>query len=258
MPWPLCSRVPRRWTAPFQHGPPKTASRSESYRWTKAGTFPMNSSCPVRPSTISSTSLTTLPSGYCFCRQRRSLLGDPCDTHAPTLNCFTFGKSARHTAAQGFARKVTKEEARKIMQEAEAAGLIHKAFHPRLPRKQPRNEHLQLLQGLLRHPRALAQRHPALDQFHLSPVSHRCGSLHRLRHLCGVVPDRCHRTECRWMWPNAMKTPVSGAGSARVSARRARYLSRRDCGGCSSCPPNCDRSLSKGQRPHRALKTPEV
>ena len=68
--------------------------------------------------------------GYCFCRQRRSLLGDPCDTSAPTLNCFTFGKSARHTAAQGFAKKITKEEALKIMQEAEGAGLIHKAFHP--------------------------------------------------------------------------------------------------------------------------------
>ena len=68
--------------------------------------------------------------GYCFCRQRRSLLGDDCNTHAPTLNCFTFGKSARHTAAQGFAKKVTKEEAHKIMNEAAQAGLIHKAFHP--------------------------------------------------------------------------------------------------------------------------------
>ena len=68
--------------------------------------------------------------GYCFCRQRRSLLGDDCATHAPTLNCFTFGKSARHTAAQGFAQKVTREEARKIMAEAAQAGLIHKAFHP--------------------------------------------------------------------------------------------------------------------------------
>ncbi len=68
--------------------------------------------------------------GYCFCRQRRSLLGDPCSTAAPTLNCFTFGKSARHTAAQGFAKKITKEEALKIMKEAEKAGLIHKAFHP--------------------------------------------------------------------------------------------------------------------------------
>ena len=68
--------------------------------------------------------------GHCFCRQRRGLLGDACDTDAPTLNCFTFGKSARHTAAQGFARKITREEALKIMQEAEDAGLIHKAFHP--------------------------------------------------------------------------------------------------------------------------------
>jgi Pyruvate/2-oxoacid:ferredoxin oxidoreductase delta subunit len=68
--------------------------------------------------------------GYCFCRQRRSLLGEPCSTDAPTLNCFTFGKSARHTAAQGFAKKVTREEALKIMKEAENAGLIHKAFHP--------------------------------------------------------------------------------------------------------------------------------
>ena len=68
--------------------------------------------------------------GYCFCRQRRNLLGDECDTNAPTLNCFTFGKSARHTAAQGFAKMVTKDEALKIMNEAAESGLIHKAFHP--------------------------------------------------------------------------------------------------------------------------------
>ncbi|MGD2024255.1 MAG: 4Fe-4S binding protein, partial [Desulfobacterales bacterium] len=68
--------------------------------------------------------------GYCFCRQRRSLLGDPCSTDAPTFNCFTFGKSARHTIAQGFTKKVSREEALKIMKEAEDTGLIHKAFHP--------------------------------------------------------------------------------------------------------------------------------
>jgi Na+-translocating ferredoxin:NAD+ oxidoreductase RNF subunit RnfB len=68
--------------------------------------------------------------GHCFCRQRRKVLGDSCTTDAPALNCFTFGKSARHTAAQGFTRMITKEEARKIMKEAEEAGLVHKAFHP--------------------------------------------------------------------------------------------------------------------------------
>jgi NAD-dependent dihydropyrimidine dehydrogenase PreA subunit len=68
--------------------------------------------------------------GHCFCRQRRSLLGESCSTGAPTLNCFTFGKSARHTVAQGFARPVSREEALRIMEEAEEAGLVHKAFHP--------------------------------------------------------------------------------------------------------------------------------
>jgi ferredoxin len=68
--------------------------------------------------------------GNCFCRQRRSVLGEPCQLHAPMKACFTFGKSARHTVAQGFAEMVTKEQARKIMQESEAAGLVHKAFHP--------------------------------------------------------------------------------------------------------------------------------
>lgn len=68
--------------------------------------------------------------GRCFCRQRRKVLGDPCDTDAPVENCFTFGKSARHTVAQGFSRMVAKDEALNIMKEAEAAGLVHKAFHP--------------------------------------------------------------------------------------------------------------------------------
>ena len=68
--------------------------------------------------------------GHCFCRQRHKTLGDTCDLNAPMLNCFTFGKSARHTVAQGFAQPVSKEEALKIMKEAEEAGLVHKAFHP--------------------------------------------------------------------------------------------------------------------------------
>ena len=68
--------------------------------------------------------------GYCFCRQRRKLLGEPCATGAPLRNCFTFGKSARHTVAQGFAQPVTRDEALAILKEAEQAGLVHKAFHP--------------------------------------------------------------------------------------------------------------------------------
>lgn len=75
--------------------------------------------------------------GYCFCRQRQKSLGNECRTQAPTMNCFTFGKSARHTVANGFARKVDKKEALKIFKEAEIAGLIHKAFHPASKESKP-------------------------------------------------------------------------------------------------------------------------
>ncbi len=67
--------------------------------------------------------------GHCFCRNYTKVLGRACATGAPTEVCFTFGKSARHTIGQGFARKVTKEEAKKIMRQVEEAGLVHKAFH---------------------------------------------------------------------------------------------------------------------------------
>ena len=68
--------------------------------------------------------------GHCFCRQRRNLLGEPCRSQAPVQNCLSFGKSARHTVAQGFAKPVTRAEALAILKQAEEAGLIHKAFHP--------------------------------------------------------------------------------------------------------------------------------
>lgn len=68
--------------------------------------------------------------GHCFCRHFKDLTGDPCKMDGPRESCFTFGKSAHHVAENGFGRLVTKEEAMKIMREAEEAGLIHKAYHP--------------------------------------------------------------------------------------------------------------------------------
>ena len=67
--------------------------------------------------------------GNCFCRQYRKILNQPCKINAPMETCFTFGKSARHVVEQGFARKITKTEALKILKETEAAGLVHKTFH---------------------------------------------------------------------------------------------------------------------------------
>ena len=67
--------------------------------------------------------------GNCFCRQHKDMLGDPCKTTDIRENCFTLGKSARHTSTQGFARKVTKEEALQILKQSEQDGLVHKAYH---------------------------------------------------------------------------------------------------------------------------------
>ncbi|MHA1535646.1 MAG: ATP-binding protein [Promethearchaeota archaeon] len=68
--------------------------------------------------------------GHCFCRHHRDLLGKPCKHTDLRENCFTFGKSARYIAEQGFGRSISKEEALDIMKKSEDDGLVHKAFHP--------------------------------------------------------------------------------------------------------------------------------
>ncbi|NVM03951.1 MAG: 4Fe-4S binding protein [Candidatus Helarchaeota archaeon] len=71
----------------------------------------------------------TIAVGNCFCRQYREMLEEPCKIDAPMEVCFTFGKSAKHVIQQGFARKVSKEEALEILKKTDEAGLVHKAFH---------------------------------------------------------------------------------------------------------------------------------
>ena len=67
--------------------------------------------------------------GNCYCRHHRDLLDDLCKIDAPRKTCLTFGKAARHTSKQGFARLISKDEALIILQEAEEAGLIHRTWH---------------------------------------------------------------------------------------------------------------------------------
>ena len=68
--------------------------------------------------------------GHCYCRHQKDLLGESCKQTDIRENCFTFGKSARYTSAQGFARMVSKEEALRILKKSEEDGLVHKAYHP--------------------------------------------------------------------------------------------------------------------------------
>ena len=70
--------------------------------------------------------------GHCYCRHHKDLLGHSCTQTDLRENCFSFGKSARYTTEQGFARMISKEEALEILAKSEADGLVHKAYHPNM------------------------------------------------------------------------------------------------------------------------------
>jgi formate hydrogenlyase subunit 6/NADH:ubiquinone oxidoreductase subunit I len=59
----------------------------------------------------------------CYCRHHGELVGRPCDK--PKNNCLGFGPGAKANADRGFARLISKEEAREILKRAEEAGLVH-------------------------------------------------------------------------------------------------------------------------------------
>ncbi|TFG06214.1 MAG: 4Fe-4S dicluster domain-containing protein [Promethearchaeota archaeon] len=66
---------------------------------------------------------------YCYCRHLKDLLDDPCKLDAPRQNCLTFGRTAQFCVDHGFAKQITKQEALRILKEAEDIGLVHKAIH---------------------------------------------------------------------------------------------------------------------------------
>ncbi|MFX1376000.1 MAG: 4Fe-4S dicluster-binding protein [Promethearchaeota archaeon] len=69
--------------------------------------------------------------GNCYCRNHARVLGNPCKQTNIKDSCFTFGKSARHTAKHGFARLISKEEALDILGKIRDDGLVHRAMHLR-------------------------------------------------------------------------------------------------------------------------------
>jgi len=64
-----------------------------------------------------------ISAGTCVCRHEGALLDKPCTK--PVNNCMLLGESARFSVNKRFARRLTREEAVKIIDQAEAAGLVH-------------------------------------------------------------------------------------------------------------------------------------
>lgn len=65
----------------------------------------------------------------CFCRHEAKLLNEKDDCKKPDDVCMQFGWGAAYVIERGLGRKVTKEEAREVLQKAEKAGLVHASLN---------------------------------------------------------------------------------------------------------------------------------
>jgi Pyruvate/2-oxoacid:ferredoxin oxidoreductase delta subunit len=65
----------------------------------------------------------------CYCRMWKENLNEPCNLNAQGINCLTFGRWGKFLIDHNFGKPISKEEAIKIVKEAENYGLVHKAFH---------------------------------------------------------------------------------------------------------------------------------
>jgi ferredoxin/biotin operon repressor len=119
----------------------------------------------------------------CICRKERKLVGEGCD--APTDNCLIFSHWGRYYIERGLGREISKEEALKVLDQAEEAGLVHCSMNAQ-------TGHFAIcnccgcccavLRGIthLKNPKAIAK-----SNYILSIDPEACVG-------CGVCIDRCH------------------------------------------------------------------
>ncbi len=65
--------------------------------------------------------------GTCMCRLRGEIVGRPCDK--PRELCMMFGPEAKAATARGIMRMISKDEARKVIDRAEEADLVHQSMY---------------------------------------------------------------------------------------------------------------------------------
>jgi ferredoxin len=65
-----------------------------------------------------------IAAGTCVCRHQGDLLDRPCDKPKDNL-CMIFGASAQFAQSHGFVNLISRDEARRRIDEAEKAGLVH-------------------------------------------------------------------------------------------------------------------------------------
>ncbi len=62
---------------------------------------------------------------HCFCREHRKVEEDTCRLHLPEESCMAVGPAAEHLINRGIARRITKEEAIRLIKEYQDKGVVH-------------------------------------------------------------------------------------------------------------------------------------
>jgi Pyruvate/2-oxoacid:ferredoxin oxidoreductase delta subunit len=62
---------------------------------------------------------------HCFCREHRKVDKDPCRLNLPEESCMAVGSAAEHLIDRGIARRITKDEAIKLIKEFQDKGAVH-------------------------------------------------------------------------------------------------------------------------------------
>ena len=162
----------------------------------------------------------------CICRKEHAIMGEGCDR--PLETCFVFGTGAAYYEENGLGRPVDKEEALRLLQAAEDAGLV----------LQPSNARqavnictccgccCQILKNLKKLPNPA--RYVASNYYAVVDAPACTG--------CGICPDRC------WMDAITMEGNVA-------SVNRDRCIG---CGLCTAaCPDNAVRLHGKPEGERR-------
>ena len=65
----------------------------------------------------------------CPCKLERALLNDPCKVSSDYFRCIHFGNVGRYFIEHGLGKSISREEAKRVLEEADEEGLVHKTFH---------------------------------------------------------------------------------------------------------------------------------
>ncbi len=66
---------------------------------------------------------------FCFCRQWRKFVDDPCDFGLSSESCLSFGNQTKKYLETGIGRSISKEEAYRIVRESQEKGAVHMVYY---------------------------------------------------------------------------------------------------------------------------------